>query len=119
MSRKPEPVAEIGADDYLIVRHTHDVQLATKLMRAKLAASWDGCPAWESSVTTKGVDYVRLSHPCTEKCLESINPGTPRQAWIRVIPCLDNSFGAAEGWEFEYRDAEPHSRGAFPAVVFT
>lgn len=95
MRRKREPVAEIGAEDYRIVRHTHDVDLATKLMRARLDEEY-GPPEF-------GPREV----------------GTPWQAWIRIVPCLPNSYGAGEGWKFEYRHAKPHARGAFRAVVFS
>jgi hypothetical protein len=41
-----EPVAEIGAEDYLIVKHTHDIDLARQLMTQALIeeAVWPGDP---------------------------------------------------------------------------
>ena len=95
MSGGHEPIAEIGADDYRIVRHTHDVELATTLMRARLCGEC-GSPEFGPRET-----------------------GQPRLAWIRIVPCLPNSYGAAQDWAFEYRDAQPGSQGAFRAVVFS
>lgn len=96
---KRQPVAEIGAEDYRIVRHTHDVELARKLMHAEID---------REHRETYGEPWSGGSE----------DVGKPRQAWMRVVPCLPNSYGASEGWAFQYQDAEPHARGAFPAVVF-
>jgi hypothetical protein len=100
MTHKREPVAEIGAEDYLIVRHTHDVDLATRLMRAKLIE-----------------EYVREMGALADDDYAP-DPGKGRPEWIRIVPALPNSYAAAEGWEFTYATAKPHSSGAFPAVVF-
>lgn len=108
MSRRNDPVAEIGHEDYLVVRHTHDVTLAAQLMRAKLLAE-DGCPQWHAP---------EERHTCTGACLPDAALGRAAQVHLRVVPCLPHSYGAAEGWEFEYQRAEP-GPGAFPAVVFT
>jgi hypothetical protein len=91
VSRKREPVAEIGHENYRVVRHTHDIELAKKLMHAKISADlgsrYDG------------------------------ELGEPRQVWMRITYCLPNSYGAGEGWRIEYREGA-RGRGAFPAVVF-
>lgn len=106
---KREPVAEIGAEDYRIVRHTHDVELAEKLMRSELLKEYGCSASWRS---------FQDQHTCTDECLASVDLGRPLPMWIRITPCLPNSYGAAEGWAFTYQHAEPHSRGAFRAVVF-
>jgi hypothetical protein len=100
VSRKREPVAEIGAEDYRIVRHTHDVELATTLMVAKLV---------------KEIVDVAWPEPLDQI---AVSPGRPRQVWMRIVPCLPGSYGDAEGWKFEYRECD-QGRGAFPAVVFS
>lgn len=99
MARKREPVAELGAEDYRIVRHTHDIELAEMLMRAELARE-NGYPEWLDPAREPSV-------------------GKPRLAWIRIVPALPGTWAEAEGWSFEYQDARPHTRGAFPAVVFS
>jgi hypothetical protein len=106
------PGAEVGAEDYRIVRHTHDVELATKLMRAALLAA-TGCPG--DGLSPDGF-CKPLNNP---DCPHPFALGNPQQEWIRIVPALPNSFAAFEGWKFTYSPAKPHSRGAFPAVVFT
>lgn len=109
MTRKREPVAEVGAEDYRIVRHTHDVELARALMRAKLLEE-NGCPGDSMSFCQPG-EEERCSHPFAL--------GQPRQVFMRRVYCLPNSYGAWEGWGFQYHDADGPGRGAFPAVVFS
>lgn len=94
MSRKPEPVAEIGVEDYRIVRHTHDVELAERLMRARLDEEY-GPPKF-------GPREV----------------GMPRQVHVRIVPVLPGTYAEDMGWKFQYCECRP-SRGAFPAVVFS
>jgi hypothetical protein len=88
-----EPVAELGHEDYRIVKFTHDVELAATLMLEKLNREYGN--------------------------YEPDEIGKPYQTWIRIVPCLENSYGAAEGWGFVYQNAKPHSRGAFRAVVWS
>ena len=115
MSRKRAPLAEIGADDYRIVRHTHDIDLARRLM-AKAMVDEDGCPAWD--------DWpARQQHTCTDECLDvamkywAKRLADPRQVYIRIHAALPNSYAEAEGWAFTYQECE-RGPGAFPAVVF-
>lgn len=96
---KREPVAELGAEDYRIVKFTHDVELAEQLMRAELAREHSS-PEWLDSNEEPSV-------------------GRPRLEWVRITPCLPNSYGAFEGWRFVYTYAKGPGRGAFPAVVFS
>jgi hypothetical protein len=112
MSRKHEPVAEIGVEDYRIVRHTHDVELATKLMRSKLIAYY-GCPGDGKSPDgfCRPFDSPDCPHPHAL--------GRPQLEWIRIVPALPGTFAESEGWKFTYQPTKPHARGAFPAVVFT
>jgi hypothetical protein len=99
VSRKRVPVAELGEDDYRIVRHTHDVEEASSLMRALLG-----------DCTERG---------CTDTCppCPPVKLGTPRRVHVRILSRLPGSLAEAEGWAFEYRECQP-GRGAFPAVVF-
>lgn len=108
MSRRREPIAEIADEDYRIVRHTHDVELARKLMRAELRAR-NGCPMY-------GREDGCRSAADEETCTHEIDPGQPQQVHVRIVPCLPGSYGYG-CWEFEYRECKP-GRGAFRAVVF-
>lgn len=101
--RKREPVAEIGAEDYRIVRHTHDIAEATVLMRALLGDHRE----------------VGCDERCyTDGCEGAVNLGKPQQEWIRIVPALPNTYAAGEGWKFTYQSTRPRARGAFRAVVF-
>jgi hypothetical protein len=104
--KSPSPVAEIGDEDYCIVRHTHDVDLAKQLMRGKWLEV-NGCPG--------GPDFSF----CVDesKCEHAPDLGEPRQVHVRILPALPGSHAELEGWKFEYRECEP-KRGAFRAVVF-
>lgn len=97
---KREPVAEIGVDDYRIVRHTHDIELAKRLMLAEVRREY-------RAECGEDPDYE----------LEDV--GTPRQRWMRIVPCLPGTIGHTDGWRFEYQDADGPGRGVFPAVVFS
>lgn len=110
-----EPVAEIGDEDYWIVRHTHDVDVAAELMRARLFEEHleNGCPRQSTADV-----LARIVHTCGDECRAAIDVGEPHQVWMRVAPCLPDSYGAAEGWAFQYHQADGPGRGAFPAVVF-
>lgn len=94
------PLAEVGDDGYLLVRHTHDVELARALMRSALSDSY-----WEpNEAAGKAALEQRLI--------------APFQIWVRIVNALPNSFAAAEGWPYQYVEQKSPSRGAFPAVVF-
>lgn len=103
---KRAPVAEIGDEDYRIVRHTHDVAEAETLMRAALGDHGEiGCCESEDCHTTGCTNVVKL--------------GEPRQVYVRIIHALPGSWQREDmGWTFEYRECSK-GRGAFPAVVFT
>lgn len=108
MSRKREPVAEIGAEDYRIVRHTHDVELAERLMRAELLRE-NGCPGdgWNFCPDFQNPD-----------CPHDFRLGKPVQVWVRIVPALPNSYAAGEGLSYTFNPADPHSPGAFRAIEF-
>lgn len=116
---KREAVAEVGAEGYFIVRHTHDVRRAAGLLRAELLRDSEyGCPRamcglyrWDGA--------ARRMVLTDAVCLHKWDIGKPRLEWVRILPALPNSYAAAEGWAFTYQPAEPHTRGAFPAVVFS
>lgn len=107
MTRR-QPVAEIGDEDYRIVRHTHDVDLATRLMRDRMVAEL-GCLRRTFQDTL---------HTCTDECLDEYDPGKPVPVWVRIVPALPNSWAASEGLHYTYNPAKPHTRGAFKAVEF-
>lgn len=109
MSGRRVPVAELGDEDYRIVRHTHDVELAERLMRQRLLNEY-GCETWHPG----GPGAPLIDHDC----LAEVRVGTPRQRWVRIVPCLPGSSGDMDGWAFEYRHADGPGRGVFPAVVF-
>ena len=111
MTRKREPVAEVGAEDYLIVKHTHDVDLARRLMAAALIDE-NGCPAWD--------DWpARQQHTCTDECTDTAvkhwerRLSQPEQVWVQVRGALPNSYAAAEGWKYCYWPSKQGRRGAF------
>lgn len=93
--RQRVPEVHYVIEDGWLVRHTHDVELATWLTRHHV---------------------VRVERWSAEAARASIRPETARQDWYRVTPCLPNSYGAGEGWAFQYTVAEPGGRGAFPVV---
>ena len=103
-----EPVAEIGAEDYFIVRHTHDVELATRLMRAELLEA-NGCP---------GEEWTFCKDFHDPGCPHDFRLGKPVQVWVRIVPALPNTYAAAEGLTATFNPAEPGSPGAFRAVEF-
>lgn len=111
MSRKREPVAEIGSEDYRIVKHTHDVELAIRLMRNRLVTEY-GCPRYGYS------DGCADFAPGPTNCPHDLNVGKPRLTYVRIQGALPNSFAAAEGWAYSYHEYDKPGRGAFPAVVF-
>jgi hypothetical protein len=110
MTKTRIPVAELGAEDYRIVRHTHDVDLATRLMRAEILKE-HGCPGgdtWDDHCPDfRGDD-----------CLHDVRLGKPVQVWVRIVPALPNSWAASEELDYTFNPAEPASRGAFRAVEF-
>lgn len=108
MTRKREPVAEICDEDYRIVRHTHDFELAAKLMRAEVLKA-DGCPG-------DGRDYCPDFRG--EGCPHLVRLGKPVPVWVRIVPALPNSYAAAEGLRYTFNPAPPHAPGAFRAVEF-
>lgn len=90
------PVAEIGDEDYLIVRHTHDIEDAKAIMATKLVN--------EGLKPDEVVRRLRLHQPV--------------QVWVRIVPALPNSWAASEGLRYTFNPAEPGSPGAFRAVEF-
>jgi hypothetical protein len=112
VSRKRKPVAEIGAEDYRIVRHTHDVHEAADLMSTELREK-HGCPGDGAG------NYCDIPDPAgLATCRHEHHLGKAVQVWVRIVPALPNSYAAAEGLTFTYNGAKPHSPGAFRAVEF-
>lgn len=111
MSRKREPVAVLGAEDYRIVKYTHDVELATRLMRDRLVAEY-GCPRYGAPEGCK--DFA----PGPTKCPHDVSVGRPRQTYVRIQGALPGSYAESEGWSYAYHEYVDPGRGAFPAVVF-
>lgn len=95
--RRPEPEAVIAADDYLFVKHTHDVELATLLMAQLLVRQ--GWYEYSSAAKT-----YRLNDP--------------RQVYLRIRGAVRGSEAAAMGWKFVVDEEDPPRRGTFPAIVF-
>jgi hypothetical protein len=90
MPRRREPsVVEID-ECGLLVKHTHDVELATKLAR-----EW----------VERSEDYGDL-------------PGPARCVWVRIITALPSSWAAGEGYAWRIEPGEPGERGVFRAVQF-
>jgi hypothetical protein len=93
MGHKRKPEAYLGSEDYRIVKFTHDIDLARRLMYAKLTEAY-------------GADFGgRL--------------GRPERVYVRCLGALPASFAASEGWSFEFHEEKPPIKsGAFKAVVF-
>lgn len=98
MSNERKPVAVTVAEGGVLVKHTHDVDLAARLARLALAADYyDDCAA------------VYLHKP---------DLGRSRAIWCRIGGILPGSLGEAEGWAWQYHYADGPGRGAFRAVEF-
>jgi hypothetical protein len=95
--KRPEPEAVIAEDDYLFVKHTHDVELATLLMAQKLVRE-----GWYES----GQEARTRRLYC------------PRQVHLRIRGALPGSEAAMMGWRFQVDEEDPPRRGTFPAIVF-
>ena len=95
--RRPEPKAVIADDDYLFVKHTHDIELATLLMSQLLVRE-----GWYE-YSAAAVEY-KLARP--------------KQVYLRIRGALPFSEAAALGWSFQVSEEDPPKSGAFPAVVF-
>lgn len=95
--KRREPEATIAEDDYLFVRHTHDVELATRLMSQLL------------------VRYGWYEH--TQAAIEH-RLNRPKQVYLRIRGALPHSEAAAMGWKWVAAEEDPPKSGAFPAVVF-
>lgn len=100
-----DPQAYIGVDNYQVVKFTHDIELATRLMRDAILDEF-GC--WTLHCTATSM--APCEHP------QRI--GRPVQVWLRTVHCLPNSYGAGEGWDWQHVHAKGRGRGAYPAVVF-
>lgn len=111
MTRKREPVAELGYEDFRIVRHTHDVELADRLMRDKILAE-EGCQQQYMAA------MAGTPHTCSDECRALVVVGKPVQVWARVAPCLPGSYGDSDGWAYTFHYANGPGPGAFRAVEF-
>jgi hypothetical protein len=92
--RHREPEAVLGEEDYRIVKFTHDIELATQLMLAKLSETYEDGQPYRGKV------------------------GKPRQVWVRCLGALPNSYANAEGWAYAFHEEPGPRRGNFKAVVF-
>lgn len=95
MTRKREPEALPLTEGGWLVKHTHDLDLAARLVRAGLVK--------EEGLTEDEAAAVKLD---------------PRPIWCRILGALPGSCAEAEGWGWEYRHASGPARGAFRAVEF-
>lgn len=94
-SRVRTPEVHYVMDDGWLVRHTHDIDLATKLLQRHLLRE----ERWSAA-------DVRAN----------ITADNAATRWYRVTPCLPGSYGEGEGWAYQYTVAKPGGRGAFRAV---
>lgn len=99
MSRKRAPEAVYLAEGSVLVKHTHDLELADRLAR-------------------EAIVEAELFGEATEEERGAILLGTPRPGWVRIIHCLPNSWGADEGWSWTYERDRQGKPGVFPAVEF-
>lgn len=94
---RPKPEAVIAEDDYVFVKHTHDVELATLLMSQLMVRQ-----GWYEYAAA-AVKY-RLSRP--------------QQVYLRIRGALPGSEAAAMGWRWQVDEEDPPRHGTFRAVVF-
>lgn len=97
---KREPVAVMLAEGEVLVKHTHDLELAEQLARAALA------------------EENLMPDECTPEALAAFRLGKPVVGYFRIVNCLPGSYGEGEGWSWELHKARGPGRGAFPAVEF-
>jgi hypothetical protein len=88
--REPEAVLVEGG---VLVKHTHDVEVAERLARAAVAQQND-VPEAEVTLTP------------------------PLVIWCWIGGVLPGSIGEAEGWGWQYHHADGPRRGVFRAVEF-
>lgn len=93
MSRKKTPAACLLDEGAALVKHTHDIDLATTLVKQAVAEDGD----WTA---------------------DEIVPTNPRVIWCRIINTLPGSWAEAEGYAWTYAAAPGPGRGVFPAVEF-
>lgn len=86
--RKPEAI-ELSDGALCLVKHTHDLELATNLAAEKLGLH------------------------------ANVLEGRGRAVWCRILGPIPGSLAEAEGWAWEYRTYPGPSRGVFPAVEFS
>ncbi|GAA0897833.1 hypothetical protein [Pseudonocardia zijingensis] len=97
--RKRQPEAMYLDGGSVLVKHTHDVELADRLAREAIV---------EHELFGEATDEERA-----EICLPD-----PLQRWVRIINALPGSYAEAEGWGWECRRDQPGRRGVFPAVEY-
>lgn len=101
MSRpQRDPEALMLAEDGVLVKHTHDVELADRLAREALAG-------WNLAEDERTPDRV-AAMPLGRRVV----------GWFRIAPCLPHSYGAGEGWAWQLHPAPGPGRGAFPGVEY-
>jgi hypothetical protein len=100
VSPQRQPVAVLLAEAEVLVKHTHDLGLADRLVRTLLAE-----------------EYLEADERTPER-IAAIFPGRKIVGWFRIVPCLPNSFGAGEGWAWQLHRASGPCRGAFPGVEY-
>lgn len=104
--RKREPVAEIGAEDYLIVKYTHDIDLARELMTQALVeeAAWPGDP-YSVVVARRERIAQRLARP--------------KATWVQAQPVLLDIAVTEQSWQATYHCSyDQPGPSVFPAVMF-
>lgn len=105
MSRKREPEAVVGEEDYLIVKFTHDVEEARRLMTREVVDK-NECPG-----DPEGFTQARREHFAKRL-------SRPKVTYVRIQGAIPGSFAESEGWSYSYHEVNGPARGAFKAVVF-
>jgi hypothetical protein len=97
--RKRKPEAVYLAEGSVLVKHTHDLELADRLARDVIV---------EAELFGEATDEERAE----------IRLGDPLQRWVRIIHCLPSSYGAEEGWSWTYERDRQGKPGVFRAVEY-
>lgn len=98
--RKREPEVVLLVEGEVLVKFTHDLEVAERLARAEL------------------VEQRLLPDERTPEAIAALQVGKPLVGWFRIVNCLPGSYGESEGWSWALIQARGPGRGVFPAVEF-
>lgn len=93
--KTPPPEAVFGADGFLFVKHTHDLDVARELMANALREQY----SWPADSITRQLTRYKV-------------------CWVRQTPALASSYAASAGWPYAFHEQDHPARGAYPSIIF-